>query len=201
MINPTLLNLPMPIKTPRIVLRPPQPGDGAIVNAAIIESFHELHAFMPWAQEIPLPVESEEFVRQAAANWIVKKNEEPYLPLFMFDIKTGEFIGATGYHHINWNVPCLETGYWIRTSYSGKGLMTEAINALTQYAFKELQVKRIAITCDITNTQSKKIPERLGYTLEGIMKCDRRTMTGELSDTLKYARYNADGLPELEISW
>ena len=75
MINPTLLNLPMPITTPRLILRPPQVGDGAIVHAAILESFDELHRFMPWAQTMQPVDVTEEYIRQAAANWIVKKNE------------------------------------------------------------------------------------------------------------------------------
>ena len=103
-----------------------------MVNEAIVESLTELRPFMPWAITKPSVEETEEFVRAAATNWIVKKNEEPYLPLFIFNRQTGQFLGATGYHHFNWLVPCLETGYWLRTSCTSQGLMTEAINAVTQ---------------------------------------------------------------------
>lgn len=201
MVKTALLNLPMPIKTPRLLLRPPQSGDGAMVNAAVLESFEQLHGTMPWAQEKPSVDDSEEYARQGAANWIVKKDEEPYLPIFMYDNQTGQFVGGTGYHTINWDVPCLEIGYWIRTSYSGKGLMTEAVNALTQYAFKQLRVKRVAITCDITNERSKKIPERLDFHLEGTMKFNRLTLSGTTSHTLIFARYDLEGLPKLAIDY
>jgi RimJ/RimL family protein N-acetyltransferase len=120
----------------------------------------------------------------------------------MFDQKTNQLIGSTGYHHFDWTIPSLETGYWIRTAWSGQGLMTETVNALTQYAFKQLSVERITITCDINNIQSKKIPEALGYSLEGVLKSHRRkSITGELSDTLIYARYHLEGLPDLKVSW
>ena len=80
--------------------------------------------------------------------------------------------------------------------------MSEAINAITQYAFKQLGVKRIAITCDRDNVRSKKIPERLGYILEATLKNNRRKpVTGEISDTLIYARYDCEGLPDLDVSW
>lgn len=201
-MNPILRELPTPITTPRLILRPPQIGDGLIVNEGIIESLDILRGVMPWAKgKMPVDV-TEEFVRESAANWILKRNEEPYLPLFIFNRENQQFIGATGYHHMNWEVPCIETGYWIRKSCAGFGFMTEAINAITQYAFKQLAVKRIAITCDITNIRSRKIPERLGYSLEATLKSNRiNQLTGKTSDTLIYARFNLLGLPSLKVEW
>lgn len=38
-MKPILLDLPMPIITPRLLLRPPQPGDGIALNAAVSESY------------------------------------------------------------------------------------------------------------------------------------------------------------------
>lgn len=177
-------------------------GDGAILNEAILESFDDLHRFMHWAKNKPSIEDSEEQARLAAANWILKKNEEPYLPLYIFDRTTNNFIGAAGYHHYDWDIPSIEVGYWIRKSYAKQGLMTEAINALTQYAFKVLSVKRITITCDDDNTSSKNIPERLGFCLEGRLKKNRRKpLTDEISDTLIYSRYSLDGLPHLLVTW
>lgn len=200
--KPILIDLPVPLTTPRLLIRPPQLGDGVAVNAGILESFKTLHQSVEWAKEKPTVEESEIYVRQAVANWILKNNDEPYLPLFIFDKPTGAFIGATGYHHINWDIPTIETGYWIRDSCSGQGLMTEAVNAITQYAFKQLKVKRITITCDVDNVRSQKIPERLSYTLEATFKANRRKpITGELSDTSVYAKYDIENLPPLSVEW
>lgn len=196
-MNPILLDLPMPITTPRMILRPPALGDGELVNAAIIESFDRLHSYMPWANVKPTPEGTEIFVRQAAANWIIKENREPYLPLFMFDRVTNLFIGSTGYHHFNWEVPSLEIGYWIRTICAGQGLMTEAVSAVTQYAFDHFYIQRVTITCDINNERSKKLAERLGYIHEGTMKANRRTIDGNISDTLIFARYDTKNLPTI----
>ncbi|MFI4918847.1 MAG: GNAT family N-acetyltransferase [Legionellales bacterium] len=197
-MNPILMDLPMPITTARLLIRPPLIGDGVVVNAAILESYDVLHEFVDWAKTKPSVDETEEHIRLAAANWILKKNEEPYLELYLFDKISGEFVGGTGFHHINWAIPSVETGYWIRSSRSGQGLMTEAINAITQYAFRQMGVKRIAITCDIDNTRSKKIAERLHYTLEGILKFHRRkSISGALSDTMVYAQYAIENLPPL----
>ncbi|CEG57828.1 GNAT family N-acetyltransferase [Legionella fallonii] len=201
-MKPILINLPMPIITPRLLIRPTQVNDGKAVNAAILESYEELHRFMDWAKTKPSVEDSEEQARLAAANWILKRNEEPWLQLFIYDKTTGEFIGGTGFHHIIWEVPSVETGYWIRSSRAKEGLMTEAINAITQYAFKQLGVKRMAITCDLDNSRSRMIPERLNYTLEATLKSNRKKpITGEISDTLVYAKYDLDNLPNLNVNW
>lgn len=195
----TISNLPMPIKTPRMLLRIPQVNDAIPLNKAIVESFHELHQYMLWAKTIPSIDESKQWIKTITKNTYL--NNIDTLPIFMFDALTNEFIGATGYNTINWNVPCLELGYWIKTSCSGKGFATEAVNALTQYAFTQLNVKRIAITCDPTNIRSKKIPARLGYCIEGIMKYNNITATGQIRDTLIFARYNLNSLPTMTVTW
>lgn len=192
----------MPIETPRLILRPPRPGEGKILNEAILESFDVLHQTMLWAKEKPTLAESENIVRKAAENWILKRDEDPNLMLLLLEKNTNQLVGATGYHHIDWELPSVETGYWIRTKFAGSGLMREAINALTQYAFKQMRVKKITITCDADNLRSKNIPEKLGYQFETILKAHRqKPVTGEWSDTLVYVRNRIDDLPDLEVKW
>lgn len=195
-------DFPMPIITPRLLIRPPEMADVTSLNTAILDSWESLHEFMEWAREKPDINESERHVRESILNWHLKKPDEPWLPLFIFDKQTRNFIGATGYHHYNWEVPCLESGYWLNQKYFGKGLMTEAINAITQYAFKQLHVKRIAITCSVDNVRSRKIPERLNYILEGILKANRvKPGSREVTDTLVFAKYSLDNLPPLPVTW
>lgn len=45
-MKPILLDLPMTITTPRLLLRPPHVGDGIEANAAILESLDLLAEFM-----------------------------------------------------------------------------------------------------------------------------------------------------------
>lgn len=194
-------HFPLPITTPRVLLRPPQLEDIVAINAGVNESLSELKQFMPWAQELAPPEVTETFVRTAMANWVVQKNEEPWFPIFIFDQTTGEFLGGTGYHHIDWNIRCLEIGYWIRTSKSGAGYVTEAVNALTRYAFIELKMQRVAICCDVQNLRSSKVPKRLGFEHEATLKKNRLTMDGQISDTLVFTRYTLQNLPELAVMW
>lgn len=60
-MKPILFNFPVPIETPRLWLRPPQIGDGLMVNEAILESLIALRPFMPWVNETPSVDDTEEF--------------------------------------------------------------------------------------------------------------------------------------------
>jgi RimJ/RimL family protein N-acetyltransferase len=182
-VEPLLIELPEQLLTPRLSLSPPKPGDGVAVNRAIVESFAELHQWMPWAATLPTAIESERFAREAAIRY--QRRED--LPLFMRLRDTGEFIGASGMHRIDWTVPRFEIGYWCRTSRVGRGYVSEAVTAITRFAFETLHAARVEIRTDIANSRSFKIAERLGFTLEGILRRDSRTPKGELRDTRLYA--------------
>jgi RimJ/RimL family protein N-acetyltransferase len=182
-LDPLLLDLPVEIQTRRLNLVAPIPGDGPELNRAIAESFAELHEWMPWAAEMPTVVESERFVREAAARYL--RREE--LPMFMRKRDGGDLIGATGLHRVNWTVPRFEIGYWCRTSLVGHGYVSEAVVALTRFAFETLRAARVEIRTDSHNVRSWRIAERLGFTLEGVLQRDDRTTQGELRDTRLYA--------------
>ena len=67
-VPPILRDIPEQIESERLILRPPRPGDGAIVNAAIHESLAELRPWMPWAMAENRVDDSEVFARRAAAD-------------------------------------------------------------------------------------------------------------------------------------
>lgn len=111
------------------------------------------------------------------------------LRLLVFLKETGEFIASSGLHKIDWTIPKFEIGYWIDSRFSGKGYMTEAVKGISDFAFRELEAKRLEIRCDTKNIKSRAIPERLSFTLEGIFKNeDRSPDTGQLRDTCVYAK-------------
>lgn len=197
-----LLSFPLPITTPRLLIRNPEIGDAVKINPGIIETLDKLKPLMPWAKQNHSITDSEDFVKQAATNWMLKNNEEPYLNFFLFEKNTHDFIGGVSFHHYNWDVPCLEIGYWVRDKYAGQGYIIEAVNALTRYAFIQLQMKRVEIRCDVANIRSKKIAESLGYHLEAILKSNRINHASNLvSDTLIYVRHDLQNLPELDVLW
>jgi ribosomal-protein-serine acetyltransferase len=198
----TKIPLPMPISTPRLIIRIPQSGEGKKMYHAIKESYEELHHWMPWATPDLTEEQAEEFIRQSKTNWILRTNKSLGLPMFIFEKTSLVYVGVVAPHTIYWEVPTMEIGYWIRTPYSGKGYMTEAVNAITRYAFLQMKMVRIEIRCDPNNIRSRRIPEKLGYKQEAILHYNRRQLvTNELTDTVIYTRHNLDNLEPLDVTW
>ncbi|WP_026570638.1 MULTISPECIES: GNAT family N-acetyltransferase [Sediminibacillus] len=184
-MNPLLWDIPAEIKTERLLLRMPESGDGEAVNRAVKRSIEELRPWMPFAQTTPTLEESEEDIREAHIRFL-KREKLRYL---LFHRETNGFIGSSGFHNIDWKVPKCEIGYWIDTKFTGMGYMTEAIKALTSFAFTELTCRRVEIRCEEKNFKSRAIPEKLDYELEGILKNDDVSVDGNhMSNTCIYAK-------------
>lgn len=63
-----------------------------------------------------------------------------------------------------------EIGYWIDSQYSGNGYMTEAVNAITQYAFDQFKAVRVQICAQLDNQKSIAVAKRCGFIQEAILK-------------------------------
>lgn len=198
-MKPILLDLPLPILTPRLLIRPPASGDGPALFAAKAESAAELRPWIPWARAEFGVEESEQSCREAQARFLTRED----LRLSLHDRATGEFLGGSGLHGIDWDHRAFEIGYWIRSSRAGRGYVTEAVNAVARYAFGPLRAKRVSIHCNASNLRSRAVAERLGFPLEGILRNDDRVSLPEIicRDHAIYARTSPDGLPSLDVSW
>ncbi|MBY0098457.1 GNAT family N-acetyltransferase [Mesobacillus maritimus] len=184
-MNPLLIDFPEEFTTERLVIRMPKPGDGQAVFEAIIASIKELEPWMPFAQNEQSAQDVELNIREAYIKFLKRED----LRLLVFLKESGELVASTGLHRIDWSVPKFEIGYWIDSRFSGKGLMTEAVSGITDFAFRELRAKRVEIRCDVKNKKSRAIPERLGYSLEGTLKNDDWSVDkSELRDTCIYAK-------------
>ena len=86
------------------------------------------------------------------------------------------------------SVPCFEIGYWLRSSCTGNGYITEAVNRMQQYAFDDLGANRVEIRVPDINFKSRAVAERCGFFLEGLHIYDHRLPNGELGDTAVYSK-------------
>lgn len=179
------LVIPQQFETERLLIRAPRTTDALDVWTATRDSHQALKKWMPWAQQLPRLEETEENMRQAVADYITRKD----LRLLLFLKETGEFVGSSGLHRINWSIPKFEIGYWLTSKMEGKGYMTEAVEAITEMAFEELGARRIEIRCDEENVKSRLIPERLQFQLEAILHNDDLSSDGkDLRNTCIYAK-------------
>jgi RimJ/RimL family protein N-acetyltransferase len=182
--TPIMMSIPESFESARLFIRAPQWGDGAAVNEAVIESLEELKPWMPWANTLPTVEQSEISIRQSRLHFLERND----LRLLLFLKETGQLIGSSGLHRIDWQSRKFEIGYWVRTSFSQQGYISEAVNAITDYAIHELQATRIEIRCDSRNLRSARVAERAGFTLEGILRNDKLDVNNELCDSKIFAK-------------
>jgi len=82
----------------------------------------------------------------------------------------GEFVGSLGCHPIDWNNRHCSLGYWIDAACQGRGIMTRCCASLLDFLFDDTGLHRITIQCGTGNRKSCAIPQRLGFTHEGVLR-------------------------------
>ncbi len=80
----------------------------------------------------------------------------------------------------------MEIGYWLGEPYWGRGIATEAVIAITAYAFETFDINRIWAGVYAWNPASARVLEKAGYVLEGRLR-NAITKDGETTDELIYA--------------
>ncbi|SMB81411.1 GNAT family N-acetyltransferase [Deinococcus hopiensis] len=165
--------IPREVRTSRLLLRAPRSEDAQSVHAAVHASLPELRPWMVWAQDpLDLPGTAENLTRAAEA-FTAGEN----LRYLVWNAAGTKLVGSSGYHALDWRVPKGEIGYWIATAHAGQGYATEVARALTELALWPqveggLGFRRLEIRCDARNDRSARIPARLGYTLDAVLKND-----------------------------
>ena len=79
-----------------------------------------------------------------------------------------------------------EVGYWLGEEYWGRGIVTEALIAVTDYAFSHYDVCRLYAHVFEWNGASARVLEKAGYTFEGRLR-KSVTKDGRTIDQLMYA--------------
>jgi len=177
------LRLPQTLESQRLCMRIPSAADAAALNTAITASFEQLKDWMPWAKQLPTLAQTTQFCVEAERRFAASEGFDVILE----DKGTGEIVGASGYPRLDWQVPRFEIGYWCRSDCTGRGYITEATARLVRYAFDELAAARIELFIDDLNLASIAVAQRLGFTLEGVLRSQARNNLEQLCDTRLYA--------------
>lgn len=88
-----------------------------------------------------------------------------------------------------------EIGFGLSRACWGKGYITEAGEALIQYGFNSLGLRRIEAEIDPDNRSSAKALEKLGFSQEGLLR-QRWEINGIVSDSALYGRLASDPSPQ-----
>jgi ribosomal-protein-serine acetyltransferase len=121
-----------------------------------------LRQWLPWADNTLAVDDTREFIRRSLEQHA--KGESLVAGIW----HAGSLAGVVSFVSINPAVRSAMIGYWLSPQQEGKGIMTRACEALIDYGFGELSLNRIVIRAATDNLRSQAVPQRLGFTREGL---------------------------------
>ncbi|MGG5488366.1 GNAT family N-acetyltransferase [Gaetbulibacter sp. PBL-D1] len=127
----------------------------------------DLIAYSP--SDISSPEKLKSYVQTAVDGFYHKT----IIPFIIYDKQKQKFAGSTRFGNINWDNKTLHIGWtWIGREFQGSGLNTNMKFLMLQYAFETLAFEKVEFRIDERNIRSRKALEKLGATLEGILRRD-----------------------------
>jgi RimJ/RimL family protein N-acetyltransferase len=105
--------------------------------------------------------------------------------------RDGEFLGIAVAPQIDRAARTAELGYVVAPAARGRGVASEALRLLTEWAFAELGMERLELLISVENEASKRVAARCGYVREGVLRS--HWVKGELrEDTELWSRLPSD---------
>lgn len=98
---------------------------------------------------------------------------------------TGKMIGTIELYNYTYRFMA-ELGYSLNPNYWGKGIMVEASQAVLDYAFNVLRIRRLEVGTFVTNHQSIRVCEKLGFKEEGILRNSYLRYDGTIFDKIVF---------------
>jgi ribosomal-protein-alanine N-acetyltransferase len=115
------------------------------------------------------------FVNQNGIRWGIALKSEPQV-----------IIGTCGLFGWNQHARQATLGYELARRHWRRGLMTEAVRALMDHAFRELDMHRIRATVVTANVASARLLEGLSFQKEGLLR-DAQFVNGKFDNLFSYA--------------
>jgi ribosomal-protein-serine acetyltransferase len=133
------------------------------VHALVEGNREHLAAWMPWAAGQQ---------REGTENYLrtAEQKRERGEALDFAIVLDGRIAGCAGFAIIDPYARMGSIGYWLAREHEGRGLVTRAVSALIEHGFDELGLHRLQISAATANVRSRAVPERLGFTQEGVLR-------------------------------
>ena len=84
--------------------------------------------------------------------------------------ENGVFIGTIGFANIDMDNNSGEIGYVLNPAYHRRGIMTEALERVLEFAFGTLAMHRVQLRIMDGNEASVKLAEKMGFKYEGMLR-------------------------------
>ncbi len=149
----------MNLNTKRLIIRPIELNDASALFR--YRSDKEANQYQGWIPENMNDAEA--FIAKVANEINVP---DTWFQLVLIEQASMRMIGDIGLHFFDSDNQQVEIGCTIDKLYQGKGLATEALDAVVDYLFTILNKHRIITSIDPANSSSIRLVERLGFRKE-----------------------------------
>lgn len=134
--------------------------------------------------DISTPDALKEYVQIAVDGYYHKTT----IPFIIYDKKKQAYAGSSRFGLINWKNKVLHIGWtWIGRDFQGTGLNTQMKFLMLAYVFEILKFEKVEFRIDERNQKSRKSVEKIGATLEGILRKDTLMNDGFKRSTCCYS--------------
>ncbi len=103
----------------------------------------------------------------------------------------GSFAGLIGFKNTDKLNKRTGIGYWLSEKFQTKGIISQSVAKLIEFAFQKLDMHRVEIKCARGNASGLKIPQRLAFSFEGIER-DGEFLNGNFVDLEVYSKLKTD---------
>ena len=172
------------VRTERLTLRRFRPDDAEAFAA--YRSDPEVARFQSWDAPLPL-AEAQQKVSEFA------QGDPEAAGWFQYAVDLdGVLIGDLGLNRHE-NLMQAELGFTLAPAYQGQGYASEAVRGLLHHLFVERELHRVSAECDVRNTASARLLERVGFTREGL-RLSNTWFKGEWTDDVLFGLLRDDYL-------
>jgi ribosomal-protein-serine acetyltransferase len=158
----------------------PQPHMASDLTVVVRENLAHLARWVPWAVDDYSDEKSLEWIEMILREFAA---DGPFGTVIVCD---GKFAGTIGFHNLDKKNQSTELGYWLAKEFEGRGIITRCCRAFLDYLFDTMRLNRVQINCNVDNVKSRAIPQRLGFTLEGIHR-QAEFLHGKFGDWAVYS--------------
>jgi ribosomal-protein-serine acetyltransferase len=149
---------------PGIEIKLLEASEAKTLFAAADRNRARLRTWLPWVDQTRSHDDVRTFILRVQDQY--HSNMGPQCGIWV----NGTLSGSVGCHPIDWPNRNASLGYWIDQAQEGKGVVTRCCVVMLDYLFDELGLHRAEIRCGTANERSCAIPQRLGFTQEGIAR-------------------------------
>ena len=118
---------------------------------------------------IPVPLPAD-FTRSWLRSYEEGRKEGTREGFAIVDADDGSFLGLAVIPRIDRTTLTAELGYVVVPSARGRGVGTQALARLTEWAFAELGALRLELLISTDNDASRQVAARCGYICEGVLR-------------------------------